>query len=70
MIDLLAEGGTVYVYGVLSGQDPQVSPISLISGDKSIRGLTWGKWFFKISAEKKAEVENEVQDLIGDILKT
>ncbi|CAG9315532.1 unnamed protein product [Blepharisma stoltei] len=70
MINLLLDGGTVHVYGSLSGQEPQISSFSLISGDKSIRGLTWGTWFFRLPADKKSEVENEVQDLIGSILKT
>jgi len=66
MIDLLVDEGTVYVYGVLSGQ----SSIPLNVGDKIVRGLLWAKWFFRLPAEKRAEIENKLQDLVGDVLKT
>lgn len=37
--DLIKEEGTVYVYGGLSGQPVHISPMSLIGGDKTIKGL-------------------------------
>eukprot|EP00358_Blepharisma_japonicum_P004457 CAMPEP_0202950910 /NCGR_PEP_ID=MMETSP1395-20130829/26925_1 /ASSEMBLY_ACC=CAM_ASM_000871 /TAXON_ID=5961 /ORGANISM="Blepharisma japonicum, Strain Stock R1072" /LENGTH=168 /DNA_ID=CAMNT_0049656651 /DNA_START=362 /DNA_END=865 /DNA_ORIENTATION=+ len=70
LLDLLSEGGTLYLYGNLSGHDASINPLSVIDGDKIIRGVTWASWFFHLSPEKRAQVENEVQDLIGSILKT
>eukprot|EP00358_Blepharisma_japonicum_P001906 CAMPEP_0202954566 /NCGR_PEP_ID=MMETSP1395-20130829/50918_1 /ASSEMBLY_ACC=CAM_ASM_000871 /TAXON_ID=5961 /ORGANISM="Blepharisma japonicum, Strain Stock R1072" /LENGTH=167 /DNA_ID=CAMNT_0049670179 /DNA_START=390 /DNA_END=893 /DNA_ORIENTATION=+ len=39
MLDLLANEGVVHVYGGLSGQPVQASPMSLIGGDKTVKGL-------------------------------
>jgi len=70
MLDLLVEEGVVHVYGGLSGQPAQAGPMSLIGGDKTVRGLWLTKWLRVLSNEKKAEIGSQVQDLIGDVLKT
>ncbi|CAG9328584.1 unnamed protein product [Blepharisma stoltei] len=70
MLDLLAEEGVVYVYGGLSGQPAQASPMSLIGGDKTVKGLWLVNWLKVLSPERKVEVGYEIQDLIGDVLKT
>ncbi|CAG9316391.1 unnamed protein product [Blepharisma stoltei] len=70
MLQLLTEKGVVYVYGVLSGQPAEGNPMTLAGGDKSIKGLMYGRMFKGLSIEQKLEIGNEIQDLIGDALKT
>jgi len=70
LFDVLIDESTVYTYGGLSGKPCSVSPGTLFSGDKTLKGLWLTRWLTKSPAEKKLEVANQVQDLIADVLKT
>ena len=60
MADILAERGTLVVYGGLSGQPTQVRPLQLITKDIAIRGFWVTRWLRETPHE-------EVQRLIDDI---
>ncbi|CAG9316399.1 unnamed protein product [Blepharisma stoltei] len=70
MLDLLEDKGVLYIYGGLSGQLIQVSPLSFVVGDKAIKGVFLHAWINNMPIEKKAEFGYQIQDLIGDALKT
>lgn len=60
LADILAPGGTIVVYGALSGQPAQVHPLSLITKDIKVRGFWVTPWLATKSAP-------EVQTLIEDL---
>ncbi|CAG9316400.1 unnamed protein product [Blepharisma stoltei] len=70
MLDLLENDGIAYIYGALSGEPAHVSPMSLIGGDKTVKGLLLTTWLARMTNEKRVEVGYQIQDLIGSALKT
>jgi trans-2-enoyl-CoA reductase len=60
--DVVAEGGTVVVYGGLSGQPVQVHAIQLISLDVAVRAFWATKWLLRTP---NAEVQSLITQLDG-----
>ena len=60
--DTLAEGGTVVVFGGLSGQPAQVRALQLIAKDVAVRGFWITRWFLRTPT---ADVQRLITELDG-----
>lgn len=62
----LAPGGTIVVYGLLSGQDCAVPASELVFRDIAVRGYWFTPWFEKASAGERAAVYDELGARVVD----
>jgi NADPH:quinone reductase-like Zn-dependent oxidoreductase len=53
LLSLLSPGGTVYLYGALADADIVLHPLALLE-DKSLHGVTIGRWLTAVSPEQRA----------------
>lgn len=68
---VLANGGVLVNYGMMSGQACQVSPASFVFRDVTLRGFWLAKWFQQASPAQQMKVFGELVQLIaGGKLKT
>ena len=70
LADLVIDGGVVYNYGLLSGENCVVSPMNLIFKRKVLDGLWLGPWLASKTYEERVQVGYTVQNLINDVLST
>ena len=62
----VANGGTVVNYGLLSGDNCQLSGASLVFRDLSLRGFWLATWYKNASAEKRGAVFAELGQMIAE----
>jgi len=62
----LADGGTLAVYGNLSGQPCQVAPPQLVFKDIRLRGFFIGRWFQSATPADTAQVFRNVTSLVAN----
>lgn len=67
LADLIENGGTVYNYGLLSGENAQLSSAHLIFQQKTLTGFWLSAQLYRRSVEEKLKLSKTVQDNI-DIL--
>jgi trans-2-enoyl-CoA reductase len=60
----IAHGGTLVVYGLLSGSDCAVPAADLVFRDIALRGYWFTPWFERASADEKAVVYDELGQLV------
>lgn len=66
--ELIENGGEVFNYGLLSGQNPQLSSMQLIFQQKKLTGLWLRSYFLTKDYEGKMEIGRLVQeniDIVG-----
>lgn len=67
VVHSLRRGGTVYVYGSLSGNNfGPIDAVELRGSGKTIAGWALGNWFGALSPESQAEKVQSVLDLLAD----
>ncbi|QFT23339.1 Phthiocerol synthesis polyketide synthase type I PpsC [Pseudomonas sp. THAF187a] len=62
---VLANGGVLVNYGMMSGQACQVSPASFVFRDVTLRGFWLAKWFQQASPAQQMKVFGELVQLIA-----
>lgn len=66
LLQALAPGGTMSVFGAISGQPLSVDPANLLFRGITVRGWWLAYWLRKASAEQRAELFDTVIGLIAD----
>jgi NADPH:quinone reductase-like Zn-dependent oxidoreductase len=66
MLESLAPGGTLVVYGALSGEATPVHPRTLITGSKRVQGFWLGDWARPRGLVKKLQLVRRIGRLIAD----
>jgi NADPH:quinone reductase-like Zn-dependent oxidoreductase len=54
LLDVVAPGGAVYVYGVLSDADLVLHASALLAEEKSLRGISIARWLNRVSVEQRS----------------
>lgn len=62
----VVNGGTVVNYGLLSGENCQLSGGSLVFRDLTLRGFWLAKWYQDASAEKRGAIFAELEQMLAD----
>jgi len=62
---VLANGGVLVNYGMMSGQACQVSPAAFVFRDVTLRGFWLAKWFQQASPAQQMKVFGELVQLIA-----
>ena len=67
MADIINDGGVVYNYGGLSGQNCTFGPVNTIFQRKRLEGLHLTAWLMRKTPSQRIEVSNLVQSLIKEV---
>ncbi|MCI0710930.1 MAG: zinc-binding dehydrogenase [Chloroflexi bacterium] len=70
LLEAIRRGGTVNVYGVLSGKPASLNGGQLIFGDKTVTGFWLSRWFARQERSTALDVSNQVQELLDDTLQS
>ncbi len=62
----LHNGGTVVNYGLLSGKPCQLSGVSLVFRDITLKGFWLARWYREVSAEQRVAVFTELGQMIAN----
>jgi NADPH:quinone reductase-like Zn-dependent oxidoreductase len=54
LLSLVSPGGAVYLYGVLADADITLHAADLLNTEKSLRGISIGRWLTTVSPERRA----------------
>ena len=65
-VESLADGGTLVLYGLLSGEPVQVDPRWLITGSKRVQGFWLADWANQQGVLKKLRMMREVRSLLRE----
>lgn len=66
LLQAIAPGGTLSVFGAISGQPLTVDPANLLFRGITVRGWWLAYWLHKASAEQRADLFKTVIELIAD----
>lgn len=70
LLEAIRRGGTVNVYGVLSGKPASLNGGQLIFGDKTVTGFWLSRWFARQERATALDVSRQVQGMLDDTLQS
>ena len=70
LLEAIRRGGTVNVYGVLSGKPASLNGGQLIFGDKTVTGFWLSRWFARQEHSTALDFSSQVQAMLDDTLQS
>lgn len=70
LLEAIRRGGTVNVYGVLSGKPASLNGGQLIFGEKTVTGFWLSRWFVRQERSAALDVSRQVQGMLDDTLQS
>lgn len=70
LLETIRRGGTVNIYGGLSGKPATLNPGQLIFGDKTVTGFWLSRWFPRQERATALDLSKQVQDMLDETLQS